>query len=225
MKWIKIATAGLLLIALAVVAIAYHRTAAWRPQTQSARYRDRLLQNSNYRAALAYSALGDLALKQNRLNEAEGFYRKAVVSEAASPQAHYGMAKVLTIRRNFDAAIAEYREAIELDPYEGEYQLSLANILMVQGQFDAAMQYFEQSLKNRPDPQVHDRLGRLLAAQGRLDEAIRHFRAALASDHEFVPAHQGLAVAFAEKGDAARASYHQKEMARLLKAQRGGAVR
>lgn len=224
-NWIKITTGIALLMALIVEVRAYQKAVGWNLAVQLPRHREVLQQNSKHRAALAYSELGNLAMRQKQFNEAEAFYRKATVIYPGSAEAHYGMARILTIRRDFINAVEQYREAIKLNPYEGEYQFGLANISLMQGQLEAATQYFYEGLKTRPDARAHNHLARLLAAQGRLDEAIEYFRDALRIDPAFIQAHEGLSIALAERGEAAQARHHYDEAVRLLGNPTGGVRR
>jgi tetratricopeptide (TPR) repeat protein len=65
----------------------------------------------------AYIFLGDIAFRGGLLNQAEMFYRKAIVCSAQSiDEAHFNLGSILLARRRYQEAIKCYRKAIEIDP-------------------------------------------------------------------------------------------------------------
>lgn len=68
----------------------------------------------------AYIFLGDIAFNRGLLNQAEMFYRKAIICSAHSiEEAHFNLGSVLVAKRRYREAIKCYRKAIKIDPKYG----------------------------------------------------------------------------------------------------------
>ena len=66
--------------------------------------------------ALAYSNLGNTLKEQDRLDEAEACYRKAIALKPDYAQAHSDLGAMLQELGRLDEAIGSYKQAININP-------------------------------------------------------------------------------------------------------------
>ena len=76
----------------------------------------------------ALHVFGQMRRVQNRIGEAESFFRRAVAADPARPEFHFHLGQVLQANARTDKAIASFREAIRLKPdiAEAHFELGMA---------------------------------------------------------------------------------------------------
>lgn len=113
-----------------------------------------------------------------------------------------------------DEAIDPSLRAVELDPDHPESRLQLAQVLGELGRMDQAETHLRHALSTAPEwsnllrAQIHNELGRVLAAGQRFDEALSCFRAALPDLPDKATAHFNLALALEANDQVAEAAEH-----------------
>jgi tetratricopeptide (TPR) repeat protein len=152
--------------------------------------------------AAACGELGNAAKNCGQLDEAMGYYRKALQIDPKCVTAHYDFANVLSGLGRVDEAITEFRKAIESDPVFVRAYNNLGNTLCQCGRFDEAVAEFRKALELDPSAALaHNNLGNALRRRGQLDEAVVEFQRAVEIDPHFMAARYNLARALGSKGE------------------------
>lgn len=110
---------------------------------------------------------------------------------------------VLLALDRVDEAEAKLRRALELDPRSGAARLGLARIALRRRDEDSALALMKETIEVDPGtsgPAAYHAIGRLHLRRRELDLAREAFQAALAIDHMYGPAYDGLADVLIEEG-------------------------
>jgi tetratricopeptide (TPR) repeat protein len=84
------------------------------------------------------------------------------------------------------------------------------------GNMDQALELVEQALRMMPgEPVIYETRGQVLLRQQKYQQAIADFERSLASSDMRADAHEGLAKAWEQLGNAEQAAYHQSASQRL----------
>lgn len=126
--------------------------------------------------------LGNRALEENRLVDAQKHYEEALQNEYQIHRAHFGLAEI-------------HRNRVEYAEAENLYRLAIT----------------ESQMEKKEYPEARAGLGRTLLRLGRLDEAEAEFAAALKEKSGLWIARYGMARVSIEKGDYASAANYLKE--------------
>ena len=130
---------------------------------------------------------------QNRHEDAEAAYRKALELDPDSVAAWNNLGIVLHNQRRYPEAEAAYRKALELDPDCVHAWNNLGNALNNQYRYPEAEAAYRKALELDPDyVQAWNNLGNALVSQYRYPEAEAACRKALESDPGHVYAWNGL---------------------------------
>ncbi len=173
----------------------------------------------------ALVGLGQLALSENRLEEAEGLLRRALVLENDHPAAHLALAQVLArtgrqseARGHADAgrrslrrgASPDPRDPMQLEPAGSVVRSGLARRLLREGRTEQALQELDRIVALHPELATpHYLRGVALVRLSRAAEAEREFRRALELDPLMAEAHLALGQLYlAQPQEAARAYAH-----------------
>lgn len=101
--------------------------------------------------------LGIIALRENRRDDAAGYFRKAVDINPANTEALNFLGVMAREDGRFSEAEAHYRKALEIDPSFAAAHLNLGILLdLYMGRLPEALSHYEtyQSLRSEPDPRV-----------------------------------------------------------------------
>jgi tetratricopeptide (TPR) repeat protein len=129
---------------------------------------------------IAHGILGNVHLRERRLDLAMEEYREALRIRPGYAQAYCNIGMVLELSGKPDDAIAEYKTALRWDPGLAEAHHNLGRLLSTRGETAAAIAELEAALRSNPDlVEGHQNLGVALLAAGRKAEAIAEFRRAL----------------------------------------------
>ncbi len=162
-------------------------------------WRDTLRKNEN--AWIAHGNLGNILMRQGKIDEAERHFVRALQLKQDFAEAHLGLGMVLAERGRFDEAIDQFRERLRLKHASPTALSNLGMALAQTGQATKAAEQFTAALRVDPNyGDAHFGLGLLLAKQGRWNEAGQHFRSALRSDPRNVDARYSLGVLLAKQG-------------------------
>jgi Flp pilus assembly protein TadD len=152
--------------------------------------------------AETFNNQGILFEKQGRLDDALRYYRQAVETNPAFPEAHVNLASILARQGQTDEARAHYEEAVRLRPAFPEARNNLGALYARLGKFAEAEAEYRLAIETKPDyPDPFNNLANTLAAQGRFAEAEECFREALRLKPDYVEAHVNLAMARLVQGD------------------------
>jgi predicted Zn-dependent protease len=167
--------------------------------------------------ALALNLLGTVRAKQNRLDEAEALFVRAVRADADFAGAHINLAYLYVLKGAPDRTAAELREVLRLDPENTEASYKLARLLLSQGQTDECVRLLESV---RASGKLTLALGLLLGEaylkKGDAAGAESAYAFALVAQGNNIEALVGMALVNRMKGDAAAGAAYLTRAKELL---------
>jgi tetratricopeptide (TPR) repeat protein len=154
---------------------------------QLARYKEA---EPHFRQALADNqagvhilcGLGSLLQRLGRTDEAIVYFSRAVGVAPQSSAAHGGLGAAYMSQGNSVDGLRELREAVRLDPKSYQQRASLCRALAYTHRNDEAIPLCETLLKEKPDAELFNNLGKLYGETGQLEKAAAAFQAALQID-------------------------------------------
>ena len=145
-----------------------------------------------------YLAVGQLAERSGKLEEAETNYRKALALDSSYLPAMLGLAHLEDGRKNFDAADALYHRAVKKHPKEAMAHNDLGLCYHRQGKLKEAAKSLQTAVELQPSKHLYrDNLAAVLVEQGRNEEALKQ----LCSAHGDAVGHYNLAYLLAQRPD------------------------
>jgi O-antigen biosynthesis protein len=124
--------------------------------------------------------LGNMLLKQGKLEKAISCYQQAIQINPQLSQAHHNLGEVLSSQKNWEAAIASYRKAILADPNNAGSANSMGRVLVEQNKYEEALAAYHTAIRINPKYELaHYNLGQVLSHLGKWDEAIAAYRQAI----------------------------------------------
>lgn len=155
-------------------------------------------------AAIVLATLSILSWKQTtHWRDTETLWTHTLAITPNSDVAHAGLAGILFVRGQTDAAIEHYQRALALRSGNVAAHYGLAMALVRERKFDAAIDHFQQVLSIQPDNiQASNYLGSLFASKGEMSSAIAAWRQTLSFDPDNADAANNLAWVLATASDA-----------------------
>ena len=133
--------------------------------------------------AAPYVGLGTLALKRNRLDDADVAFRVARRLDPACAKAYAGLAAVAQQENDYKQAFEMYLKCLELDTDDLTALLGLFQTSLQMGSFEKVTHYLELYLNTHPaDTSVMFTLAALYVKDHRLDDAANILAALLKLD-------------------------------------------
>jgi len=158
---------------------------------------DRALLSDHFNLGVFYAKanldLGTMALKANRLEQAEEAFKKSTSGEVRYAEAYNNLGIVYERTGRYDAALNQYQLAIELDPSLVSAYMNIGNTRIKQGKFKEAIESYRQIQKLRPDFALTNyNLGVAYFKQGEWDKAEKEWTRALELKPDFSEARNKL---------------------------------
>jgi Flp pilus assembly protein TadD len=162
----------------------------------------------------AHNALSDVALRENRLDEAVFHARKALEIRPDSADAHSNLGIALSGTGRREEARIQFQKVLATSPNRPRVHYNLATLLLDSGRLDDAIAEFQKELKIHPDfVEAYSNLGIALTRKGELDDALAHFQKALEMDSGRPKVHYNVATVLLQKGQRDQAIAHlEKEL-------------
>ena len=162
----------------------------------------------------AHNGLCNLALKQNRFEEAVFHAREALQVRSDSADAHNNLGLALLGAGQKAEARIEFQKVIETSPSRPRVHYNLATLLLDSGQLDEAIAEFQKELEIQPESvEAQNNLGSALEQRGAFDDAVVCFRRAIQLDPHRTKLHYNLATVFLKQGQFDQAiPYLEKEL-------------
>lgn len=136
------------------------------------------------------------------LTEAEGLYRRILVSDSGNFDAQHMLGVILAQRQKFEGAERLIRAALLIDASSGPCLHNYGNVLAKLGRHLESLGFYDRALTASPDDaSIHSDRGSTLKELGRLDEAFSSFSQALDIDPDFADAHLNLGVCHLLRGE------------------------
>jgi len=160
---------------------------------------------------------------QNRFDEAEAEYRKAIELNPAAPDLHFRLGRAILLESHSPEALhqatAEFQAEIKLNPEDASCQFQLGQIAQVETKTSEAKAYFEQALKLSPD------FVQALLALGKLEKDSPRAISLLSKATQLEPsnesAHYALLTAYRDSGQMEKAKAEKLILDRLQKPEDG----
>ncbi len=158
----------------------------------------------NPEAWMAHNNLGDVLLKQGRIDEAISQVQQAIRLKPGYADGYNNLGAILYKQGWIDEAIRQYQEALRLNPDYADACYNLGNAFYKKGQIDEAIRQYRETIRLRPDyAKAYYNLGTALGVKGQINEAISQFQEALRLKPDFVEAQNNLAHALEIKNASA----------------------
>jgi tetratricopeptide (TPR) repeat protein len=157
-------------------------------------------------AALLAACCRNCACRPASLNDAAGFFERALRTNPRYTNARYNLANALAEQQRWEPAAAEFRKLLAEDPRDSGARQHLGEVLQVwgyqsamKGSLEEAAGRLRESLHFRQDDAaLHGLLGTVLVRLGRVREAVPEFEAALRIDPKLETARHDLQAARAQ---------------------------
>jgi anaphase-promoting complex subunit 3 len=134
----------------------------------------------------AWYGLGAIAYRQERLDEAEHNFRKALEINSSSSVLRCYLGMVLHAQggvENVRAALAVLTHACSVDVNNPQLHFQRAHVLIATRRYEEALRALELVRQQAPrEPPVHILMGRVSRKLGRVQDALKHFSAAIDLD-------------------------------------------
>jgi tetratricopeptide (TPR) repeat protein len=150
--------------------------------------------------ALAHNNLGSAYQDEGRMKEAIEQFHESIRYMPYFLRAYVNLALAMDREGRPDVAIAFFQHILINWPQFGPGHAMLADILKKQDKPSEAITRYIESLQIEEFPNVHVRLGQLLANEGKTEEAAFHFYRALEMHPALVDARVNLGILLLRKG-------------------------
>src|SRR5262249_21806665 len=127
------------------------------------------------------------------------YAQRAVRLRGNSGPARVNLGAIYAALGDHESAVVEYQQAAELMELTPELLLNLADSLGKSGRYVEMQNTLEQLIRSKPSAVAHERLASSLFRQQKYEEALVQFRKALAIDHDYYPALNGVGVCLLNK--------------------------
>lgn len=94
---------------------------------------------------------GLIALKENKLNEAEEIFKNLIIKEPRNPKLIHFLGITYQLMNKIDEAIKNYKKTIEIEPDFAEAQKNLGNMFYKLGRIFEAEPFFKKTLEIEPN--------------------------------------------------------------------------
>ncbi len=132
--------------------------------------------------------------RQGRLDEAEQYYRAALIAFPNEPEVLYGLGLVCSQTERMDEAVYRFEQVLAAKPEHAGALMGLGEALEASGRQEVACAVIERLIAADPrHAAAHCTLGRILKQLGRFDESREAFARAVALDPDNPTFHYMLA--------------------------------
>jgi tetratricopeptide (TPR) repeat protein len=186
-------------------ALTWNQTGVWH---DSERLWSRVLEIDST-SSIAQTALGNVLVKEDRLDEAIAHYRRSLVLDTLYVEVDNNIGIALGKQGNLAEAIEHYRRAVRMktDYYEAHNNWGAA--LARQGDVGGAITHYQEALRIKPDyDDAQVNWGNALVRLDRPEEAIPHYQEALRIRPDNADAQHNWGVALARQGKLAESIEH-----------------
>jgi tetratricopeptide (TPR) repeat protein len=137
----------------------------------------------------AWTALGTIYFAQEKVEDAETAYLKAIEVHPTSARAQFNLGRLRSTQKKFQEAVEPLSKAIELQPTSGDANYLLGECYLQLKKGSLAIPYLNEAAKfGRPD--AHLRLGWLYNAAGMKDKAALEYEEYLKKNPDYPDRHK-----------------------------------
>jgi tetratricopeptide (TPR) repeat protein len=154
----------------------------------------------------AWNNLGLIAARENRTDEAIGYFQHALALIPDHFVSLENLANAYRQEKRWDDARRAFEHALTLKPQDPEANYGLAMVFAQTGDTQRAYDLFQRALQYRPVyPEALNNLGVLYLRTQRRDQAVQTFEKCIQIAPDFDRSYLNLARVYAVEGDAERA--------------------
>lgn len=129
---------------------------------------------------IAHLNLGNVLLKEQKIDEAIAHYKRAIEIYKDHVEAHFNLGLALELDKKYDEAIEEYFTVLRLKEDHWKASFHMGNAFSKKGMLDEAISHYYKALQLKPDDiEVHFNLGSALVKKGAINEGVKHYNKAL----------------------------------------------
>ncbi len=170
-------------------------------------------QTKSLATARHLSLLGTDKLQQNRYNDAELLFQKALRHSDADERAHKGMAEVLWQQAERSQAVEHMSTAVEISGDNPELLVRLGEMHFAEGRYEEAIEQADAALNvQRKYSEAWALRGKVLHQLGRFDDAMESYHRALNEQSDYPEIQLALAEIYQSLGRSQRALHTLKRM-------------
>ena len=167
----------------------------------------KVLEKTGPTDTVALTDLGNIYLKQGKLDAAQQTLTRALSVNPDTPEAQNLLGLALAQKQDWAGAERSFRAAISIQPELAAAHQNLANLLARGGDYAQARYHFEKAIASEPDnADTRDRYGLLLATTGSYDQALVQLREAVRLHPDVSQVHSDLAAVLSAQQDFASAA-------------------
>jgi tetratricopeptide (TPR) repeat protein len=156
--------------------------------------------------AECYYRYGVTLSRNERLEDAEQYFRKAIELDRTHAKAYTNLGYLLDLQGQPDQAMGLFRKAVQCNPNSAEAHFNLGALFGESGEHDRAIREFHLAIRLDPDcVEAHFNLGLALYERGELNEALQRFKTVLKYDASHRDARYYVGMVLYRKGVYARA--------------------
>jgi len=142
---------------------------------------------------VAHNNLGQYLLKQGRLTEAIGHFKKAIEINPKFELANLNLGVALSQQGKIDEAIRYYTKALQLKPDFVDAYNNLGNAFYRQAKYETAIANYMHAIRlNSKYEEAYNGIGAALIRLGNIDKAVLFFREALKINPDYADARKNL---------------------------------
>ncbi|MCH7884920.1 MAG: tetratricopeptide repeat protein [Planctomycetes bacterium] len=146
-----------------------------------------------------YLGLGSNYFRQNKIDDAETAFRKAIELDPTYADAHYNLGNCLFRKRLYTEAAEAYRESLRVGRGSAATYYNLANALKKLGQRENALKHYRRAIRLNPrHAKAMVNMGNTLREMEKLDEALEQYHRAvkIAPSHFMAHYYMGVVLGF-----------------------------
>jgi TolB-like protein/class 3 adenylate cyclase/Tfp pilus assembly protein PilF len=160
---------------------------------------------------------GWVASRADSIKMAFKYSQKAIELDDTLDPAHYLLACVYLVTRQYEKAIAEAKRAVDLNPNGADAHQVLGALLGASGNWADSIVFVKKAIRLNPFPTVYyfHWLGRAYFMTEQYDEAIATCKKALDINSNYMPAHAFLAACYSSLNRQTEAESAAREVLRI----------
>lgn len=197
---------------VALMALTWRQSGVWHDPERFWSY----VLSRDSSSSLAHTMLANMALRDNRLDDAIAHYSASVRLDSTFVDSHDNLGIALARQGRFEEAAREFHAALAINPRDREIHNNLGVADSHLGRFEEAMAEFQAALSIDPTyAEAEINWGNALVSQHRPADAVPHYAAAVRLDPGSADAHLNWGVALAQQGKMVDAAEHFRRVLEL----------
>ncbi len=158
-----------------------------------------------------HQSLGDLYQEVGNKEKALAALEKAVKISPNNSERQTVLGKMYLESGDVEQAEKSFNKAVDVEPNNPSVKTNIGEIFLESGHVEKAAAVFKESLMQKEDVRVYNRLGIALRRKGKVNEAIKEYHKALKIDQNDEGLHYNIGRAYIEVNNKPKAIHHFKK--------------